>query len=113
MVGGTMHPVQMMVYPIDEDFYIILLDELDISLNREEDMTIKKVDTIQNIYLFSMYIDLIKGCGKRWKQKPLKRLERSPAASVSRRSGRVMVLTVLLSAWITRCIRLRQRDATA
>lgn len=58
MVGGTMHPVQMMVYPIDEDFYIILLDELDISLNREEDMTIKKVDTIQNIYLFSMYIDL-------------------------------------------------------
>ena len=113
MVGGTMHPAQMMVYPIDEDFYIILLDELDISLNREEDMTIKKVDTIQNIYLFSMYIDLIKGCGKRWKQKPLKRLERSPAASVSRRSGRVMVLTVLLSAWITRCIRLRQRDATA
>ena len=40
--------------------YLYMLDELDKSMYREQDMTNKKVDTIQNMYLFSMYIDIVK-----------------------------------------------------
>ncbi|MBR6157385.1 MAG: GGDEF domain-containing protein [Lachnospiraceae bacterium] len=60
MVGETAHQAQMMVYPLAEDFYLFLLDELDISVCRDEDLTNKKVDAIQNIYLFSMYIDIVR-----------------------------------------------------
>lgn len=58
--GDVVHVAQMMVYPIQEDYYLFLLDELDVNLNREEDQTAKKVNTIQKIYLFSMYIDIVK-----------------------------------------------------
>ena len=39
MVGETAHQAQMMVYPLAEDFYLFLLDELDISVCRDEDLT--------------------------------------------------------------------------
>ncbi|MBQ5312018.1 MAG: GGDEF domain-containing protein [Oscillospiraceae bacterium] len=43
-----------------DNLYLYMLDELDKSMYREQDMTNKKVDTIQNMYLFSMYIDIVK-----------------------------------------------------
>ena len=49
------HVIQMMVYPIGEDRYLYLMDEL----NDESEGTIsRKVESIQNTFLFSMYIDL-------------------------------------------------------
>lgn len=60
MVNNIIHVIQMMIYPVGDEQYMILLDELDKSMFRDEDMTNKKVDTIQNIYLFSMYIDIVK-----------------------------------------------------
>ena len=60
MVNDIIHVIQMMIYPVGDEQYMILLDELDKSMFRDEDMTNKKVDTIQNIYLFSMYIDIVK-----------------------------------------------------
>ena len=54
------HYAQMTVYPLAEDFNLFLLDELDISVTQDDDMTNKKVDTIQKVYLFSMYIDIVK-----------------------------------------------------
>ncbi len=50
--------VQMTVYPIAENQYMILLDELDDSEYQREFETSKKVDTIQNSFLFSMFFDL-------------------------------------------------------
>ena len=49
---------QMTVYPIAENRYIFLLDELDTSEYQQEDENSKKVDTIQNSFLFSMFFDL-------------------------------------------------------
>ena len=52
--------VQMTVYPIAENQYMILLDELDDSEYQREFETSKKVDTIQNSFLFSMFFDLVR-----------------------------------------------------
>ena len=49
------HVIQMMVYPIGEDRYLYLMDELD---DESEETISKKVESIQNTFLFSMYIDL-------------------------------------------------------
>ncbi len=49
---------QMTVYPIAENRYVFLLDELDDSESQQESETSKKVDTIQNSFLFSMFFDL-------------------------------------------------------
>ncbi len=58
---GVTHVVQMTVYPmVSEEVYILVLDELDGSQYVDETLTSKKVSTIQNTYLFSMYVDLIK-----------------------------------------------------
>ncbi|MCR5128958.1 MAG: GGDEF domain-containing protein [Lachnospiraceae bacterium] len=59
-IDDILHYAQMTVYPLAEDFYLFLLDELDISVTQDDDMTNKKVDTIQKVYLFSMYIDIVK-----------------------------------------------------
>jgi diguanylate cyclase (GGDEF)-like protein len=58
--NDTPHAVQMTIYPIDENYYIIILDELDNSEYMQDFLTNDKVTTIQNTYLFSMYIDLFK-----------------------------------------------------
>ena len=60
MTDEIVHIAQMTIYPVAEDIYIFILDELDRSMYHDEDMTNKKVDAIQNIYLFSMYIDIVK-----------------------------------------------------
>ncbi len=56
------HLVQISIYPIDDTCtkYIFILDELDNSEYLREFLTDRKVDTIQNTFLFSMYVDLIK-----------------------------------------------------
>ncbi|MBO4845207.1 MAG: GGDEF domain-containing protein [Lachnospiraceae bacterium] len=56
----TPHAIQMTIYPLDENYYLILLDEMDNSEYIKDFMTSEKVNTIQNTYLFSMYIDLFK-----------------------------------------------------
>ena len=54
------HLIQMTVYPIVPNHtYIFILDELDSSLYLDTDLTNQKVTTIQNTYLFSMYMDLV------------------------------------------------------
>ena len=53
------HLVQLTVYPIAESKYIFLLDEFIDSESLQETLTSKKINTIQNSYLFSMYIDLV------------------------------------------------------
>ena len=58
---GVVHIAQMTIYPIEgTSVNIFVLDELDSSENEEELQTNNKVTTIQNTYLFSMYIDLVK-----------------------------------------------------
>lgn len=61
-IDGKNHLIQISIYPIDEksDKYLFILDELDNSEYLREFMTSQKVDTIQNTFLFSMYVDLIK-----------------------------------------------------
>ncbi|MBP5603579.1 MAG: GGDEF domain-containing protein [Treponema sp.] len=56
------HLIQISIYPLkeDEEKYLFILDELDNSEYLRDFLTDKKVDTIQNSYLFSMYVDLIK-----------------------------------------------------
>ena len=54
------YAIQMTIYPIDENYYFILLDELDNSEYMKDFFTSEKVTTIQNTYLFSMYVDLFK-----------------------------------------------------
>ncbi len=52
--------IQMNVYPIkDIDKYVFAMDVLDDEEYIEEFMTTRKVKTIQNTYLFSMFVDLI------------------------------------------------------
>ncbi|MCR5530163.1 MAG: GGDEF domain-containing protein [Saccharofermentans sp.] len=54
-----MHLVQLTVYPFEGDSkYLFILDELDGKESMEESLTTNKINTIQNSYLFSMYIDL-------------------------------------------------------
>nr|MCR4656827.1 GGDEF domain-containing protein [Lachnospiraceae bacterium] len=58
--GEKAHIVQMMVYPlVDEDAYMLIMDELDPQENEEENRTYRKVETIEKTFLFSMYIDLV------------------------------------------------------
>ena len=58
---GISHVVQMTIYPIkDTPKCILILDELDESEYEDEVQTNSKVNTIQNTYLFSMYVDLVK-----------------------------------------------------
>ena len=59
--NNTPHIGQMTVYPLkNTDKYIFVLNELDDGTTIDEVMTEKKVDTIQNTFLFSMYVDLIR-----------------------------------------------------
>lgn len=54
------HIIQMTIYPIEgENQYLFYLDEIDDKEYIEEDMTTDKVKSIQNTYLFSMYVDLM------------------------------------------------------
>ena len=54
------HLVQLTVYPFDDATkYIFILDEFDDNESLQESLTTKKINTIQNTYLFSMYIDLV------------------------------------------------------
>lgn len=58
---GKQHIIQMNIYPIkDSSIYIFVLNELDYEDSVSDMMSSTKVHTIQNTYLFSMYIDLIK-----------------------------------------------------
>ncbi len=57
---GTPHSVQMTITPYEGDIYLMILYELDSSDYMKEFLTNEKVSTIQNTYLFSMYIDLFK-----------------------------------------------------
>jgi diguanylate cyclase (GGDEF)-like protein len=51
----------MMIEPVDDTGqYLILLDELNEKESEEDVETKQKVNTIQNIYLFSMCIDLVR-----------------------------------------------------
>ncbi len=53
--------IEMTVYPLkDTDKYMFVMDELADDEYVQEFMTTKKVNTIQNAYLFSMYIDLVR-----------------------------------------------------
>ena len=62
IIDDQPHLVKISIYPLDNDNnnYMFILDELDNSEYLREFLTDKKVDTIQNTYLFSMYVDLIK-----------------------------------------------------
>ena len=54
------HLVQLTVYPFaDNSKYIFVMDEFDDNESLQESLTTKKINTIQNSYLFSMYIDLV------------------------------------------------------
>lgn len=59
-IDGEKQVIQMLVYPIDksEGDYVILLFELDKSELERDVVMEKKVKTIQETYLFSMYVDL-------------------------------------------------------
>lgn len=55
------HIIQMTIYPVEEENkYIFYLDEIDDNEYIEDEMTTDKVKSIQNTYLFSMYVDLLK-----------------------------------------------------
>ncbi len=59
--NNTPHMVQMTIYPLeDEKLYLFIFDELDNSEFIQESLTKEKTDNIQNTFLFSMYVDLIK-----------------------------------------------------
>ena len=54
------HLIQLTVYPFeDASKYIFVMDEFNDNESLQESLTTKKINTIQNTYLFSMYIDLI------------------------------------------------------
>ncbi len=61
-IEEKIHQVQISIYPIDDSCtkYIFILDELDDSEYLRDFSTDKKLDTMQNTFLFSMYVDLIK-----------------------------------------------------
>ncbi len=51
----------MTIYPLKEkNIYLLILDELDNSEYIQDFLTKEKMHNIQNTYLFSMYVDLIK-----------------------------------------------------
>ncbi|MBR3278007.1 MAG: GGDEF domain-containing protein [Lachnospiraceae bacterium] len=54
------HLVQLTVYPFENaSKYIFVLDEFIDDESLEESVTTKKINAVQNTYLFSMYIDLV------------------------------------------------------
>ena len=54
------HLVQLTVYPFENaSKYIFVMDEFNDNESLQESLTTKKINTIQNTYLFSMYIDLV------------------------------------------------------
>ena len=58
---GKQYIIQMNIYPVkDSSIYILVLNELDYEDSVNDMLSSTKVYTIQNTYLFSMYIDLIK-----------------------------------------------------
>ena len=59
-LDGQKHYIQMLVYPTEKnkDDYVILLFELDKHEFYRDEKLKNKVRTIQNSYLFSMYVDL-------------------------------------------------------
>lgn len=61
-IDGVKHVIQLLVYPIgkDEGDYIFLLFDLDKSEFERDIKLENKVKTIQETYLFSMYVDLNK-----------------------------------------------------
>ena len=61
-IEEKIHQVQISIYPIDDSCtkYIFILDELDNSEYLRDFSTARKLDTMQNTFLFSMYVDLIK-----------------------------------------------------
>ena len=62
MVEGRLQPnlIQLSVYPLENPKkYLFVMDELDENVYEEEFSTAKKVNTIQNTFLFSMYIDIV------------------------------------------------------
>lgn len=61
-INSKQHIIQMIVYPFEKNKgdYIILLFELDKSENERDNKLENKVKTIQESYLFSMYVDLNK-----------------------------------------------------
>ena len=61
-VNDEIRLIQISIYPLDEtcNKYMFIFDELDNSEYLREFLTDRKVDTIQNSYLFSMYVDLFK-----------------------------------------------------
>lgn len=61
LVDGVKHVIQVLVYPLkNEGDYIILLFDLDKSEFERDNVLDNKVKTIQETYLFSMYVDLNK-----------------------------------------------------
>ena len=62
VLDNEVHNVQISIYPLDEENtkYLFVLDELDKSDYVKEFLSDSKINTIQNTYLFSMYVDLIK-----------------------------------------------------
>lgn len=60
VLNGEMHRIQMLVFPTGQETgeYIIVLYDLDKSENERELISENKVKTIQETYLFSMYVDL-------------------------------------------------------
>ena len=56
------HTVQITIYPLDEEKtkYVFILDELDNGDYVKGFYSDTKMNTIQNTYLFSMYVDLFK-----------------------------------------------------
>lgn len=54
------HIIQMTIYPLEENVYMLILDELDSNEYIQEFMTNEKMYNIQNTFLFSMYVDLIR-----------------------------------------------------
>ncbi|MCR4793110.1 MAG: GGDEF domain-containing protein [Lachnospiraceae bacterium] len=56
----TTHIVEATIYPYDDRLYILILNELDNSEYMRDFLTSEKITTIQNTYLFSMYIDLFR-----------------------------------------------------
>ncbi len=80
------HVIQMNVYPIKGAHqYVFAMDELDEDEYTEEFMTSNKVNTIQNTYLFSMYVDLIS--------------DNTSSISITEVSGATVNSTIKYSQW--------------
>ena len=85
------HVVQMSVYPIENKrIYLFMLDEIDNEMFVNDELTVQKVNTIQNTYLFSMYIDLVQ--------------DTTSSISVTEISDDVMQQEIKYSEWRTMII---------